>query len=225
MGFKDFFIESDNTEQKPKATVKPSKEVKFPDEVTSSNSFPSSNSTFTPTPSGVSQELLVKFTDMYQKGFDSLNQAGYDFYEYFKAVMKGGVDNPAIYDMALGMAAAMDSSVTKEKLLSTADFYMSEILKVYQNQVNSANAKKTALASQRDLENQSLTSELGSLEQQLATIQMQIQDRKTKLSLIGDKYQPQVVDLDAKLMANDFAKNKIVTDIQKVKDGINNNIK
>ena len=224
MSFKDYFIEPDKTEvDKTKKTVKETS--KFPSEQ-DSTTFPNGN-TFQPIQRSdqVSQELVSKFTDMYQKGFDSLNQAGYDFYEYFKAVMKGGVNNPAVYDMALGMAAAMDSSVTKEKLLSTAEFYLSEILKVYQNQVNSANGKKTALGSQRDLENQSLTSELENLQQQLSSLQLQIQDRKTKLSMIGDKYQPQVVDLDNKLMANDFAKNKIITDIQKVIDGINNNIK
>ncbi len=229
MAIKDFFIVPKEGETKDKKNGS-TKETKFPkydspavfETVFTKQPTPEINTN----PTGqVSQELLTKFSEMYQKGFDSLNQNGYDFYEYFQAVVHGGIDNPQIYTMAMAMGSAMDKSISKEKLLEQADFYINEIVKVYNKQVEAGNKKKEELTAQKSTENQNLIGELQNLKEQFAAVQIQIQDRESKLSLIGNKYQPQLSDIDSKLMANDFAKNKIVSTIESVKNGIVNNLK
>jgi hypothetical protein len=127
--------------------------------------------------------------------------------------------------MAFGMGKAMDKNLTKEKLISQSDFYTSELMKLYNQNVAEGTQKKQDLINLKNNENQSLTDDLTSLKQQLETIQVQIQDRERKLSLIDSKYEPQIVERDNKLLANDFAKNKIISTIETVKQGINNNIK
>jgi hypothetical protein len=168
---------------------------------------------------------LVKAIEVYKSGFDSLNQNGYDFYEFYQAITQGGVNNPQIYPMAFTMANAMDKSVTKDKLIQTADFYLSEINKVYNDYVAKGNGKKQDLITQKNNENQALVTELSMMEQQLEALKTQIQDRQNKLNAIGGKYEPMISDVDNKLSANEMAKNQIVQSIEQVKTGIINNLK
>lgn len=237
MGLKDLFIVSDeNANDQPKQeVVKPTTSAtKFPtiettEEPSSIFSAFGFGKTETPTPvhsmsTQASNEHLEKAFDLYQKGFDSLNQPGYDFYEFYQAVMQAGPTNPQIYAMALTMASAMDKSVTKDKLIQQSEFYLGEINKVYQDYNSKGLVKKQELTTQKQHENESLVSELSLLRQQLEAIQTQIADRENKLSVIDVKYAPMMGEVDSKLSANDIAKNKIVQSIEQVKNGIINNL-
>lgn len=242
MGLKDLFIVSDeNSENKP--IQEPVKQAapsttKFPSstpktEEPSSNPFSSFGFGSAPTPAptptyqptNVSNEALAKTLEMYEAGFDSLNQPGYDFYEFFKAVMAGGVDNPAIYGMAFGMGTAMDKTITKDKLLMQSDFYITEINKVYNDYVAKGNGKRQEVINQKNHENESLVGELNLMRQQLEQLQVQISDRENKLSVIDSKYGPILNEVETKIAANDLAKQKIVGSIEQVKNGIINNLK
>lgn len=237
MGFKDLFIVSDENE---KANEQPKKEVvtptttKFPTSETPQEhtgsilgafGFGKTETVTVPTPTQVSNEHLQKAVELYQNGFDSLNQPGYDFYEFYQAVMQAGPTNPQIYAMALTMASAMDKSITKDKLIQQSEFYLAEINKVYQDYNAKGLAKKQDLTAQKQHENESLVGELSLLRQQLEAIQTQIADRENKLSVIDVKYAPMMVEVESKLSANDMAKEKIVQSIEQVKNGIINNIK
>jgi len=237
MGLKDLFIVSDeNANEQPKQeVVKPTTSAtKFPTSETTEE--PSSifsafgfGKTETPTPAPtmptqVTNEHLEKAFELYQKGFDSLNQPGYDFYEFYQAVMQAGPTNPQIYVMALTMASAMDKSISKDKLVQQSEFYLAEINKVYQDYNSKGLSKKQDLTAQKQHENESLVGELSLLRQQLEAIQTQIADRENKLSVIDVKYAPMMVEVDSKLSANDMAKNKIVQSIEQVKNGIINNL-
>ena len=173
----------------------------------------------------VSNEHLQKAIDVYQRGFESLNQDGYDFYEYYQAVVHGGVDNPQIHSMAFAMGVAMNKSISKEKLLQQSDFYTSSINNVYNENVAKGNAKKEELVNQKTNENQNLINELNSLQQQLEAINIQISDRKNKLNAIDGKYAPLISETESKIGANDIAKNQLIESIELVKTGIINNLK
>lgn len=235
MGLKDLFIISDEADKKKevKEVVKEKTITKFPTNETTPST---TTSTFgfgssTPSPSlqissnDISQEHLTKFLDMYQKGFDALNQAGYDFYEFFQSVCEGGLENSQVYAMAFKMGTVMDKTITKEKLLSQSEFYCTEILKSYNQYVTSGSNKKQELVSQKETENQTLTNDLSLLKQQLENITIQIKNKESKLSLIDDKYQPLLAEVDSKLKANEFAKSKLISTIEQVKQGITNNLK
>lgn len=238
--FKDLFIVDENSTDKPTETAKPSASTtKFPTAATtevpaaSTYSFPTAETT-TPTfttvatpafTSAPSSEYLNKALELYQKGFDSLNQPGFDFYEFYQSVASGGIDNPAVYAMAFQMASAMDKSISKTSLVQQADFYLAEIQKVYEDFLSKGQAKRQEVEGLKANENQSLTNELNDMRHQLEALQTQIEDRTRKLSLIDSKYNPQLSEIDSKLAANTTAKDRILNSIQTVKQGINNNIK
>jgi ribonuclease HI len=221
-----FFNDAESEKPKsnePNVTSFPKTETSFPKPETS---FPKTE-TFQPTELSINPlytEQLNKIIDMYEKGFNELNQPGYDFFEYYQAVVQAGADNPQIYQMALTMAKAMDNNVSKQSLLTQSDYYINEINKVYNGYVSSGNTKKQDLITQKDNENKALTSELKSLQDQLNNINLQIQNKQSQLSEINNKYQPLLDNINFKLQANDVAKDKILTSLNKVKTGINNNL-
>lgn len=191
---------------------------------TETPNIPTTPTTFA-SPVNVSNEHLEKAIELYEKGFDSLNQDGFDFYEFFQSVSQGGMNNPQVYTMAYAMGMAMDKTISKEKLMSQADFYIAEITKVYDENVAKGNGKKDSLLKQKESENQTLANELTMFQQQLEALQIQITDRQSKLQAIDGKYQPQLDEVQSKLNANSIAKNKVIEAIEAVKSGININIK
>ncbi len=199
--------------------------TKFPENnnVDPTKAFNTIAPTYEPAPTN--NPFLESIIDMYQKGFEGLNMPGYDFFEFAQAVKHGGPDNPQAYQMAFSMGKGMLPSVNKEKLVSDADFYITEINKVYQELVTKGNARKTEISTQKTTEAQNLANELELLKQQQEAILNQITEAVNKLNAIDTKYTPQLTEAENKLTANDFAKNKIVSEIEKVKQGIIANLK
>jgi len=236
MGFKDFFILPDENQAKTKVEEKPVVNSKFPTEAT--NKFPStSQNSFAntaqnnfrnenvPQPASSVNPFLDKITNVYNEGFNKLNKPGYDFFEFYKSILIGGVDNYQAYNMALEMGRVMDPNVSKETLSEQADYYIAELGKVYEGFKTDGQNKLSNSLSDKTAETNSLTSEIESLKQQLSAIQFQINDKQTSLGKIDAKYQSTIDDINFKLSANDTVSNNLISSIQKVKSNILNILK
>jgi hypothetical protein len=167
---------------------------------------------------------MDKIMGLYEQGFEGLNMAGYDFYEYFQAVVQTGVNNPAMYSMALTMAKSMDSTVTKETLLSQSQYYIDEINKVYNGYVGNGNTKRENALKAKGNEEAALSNELTEINNEIARLTQLKITKEAELTTIDGKYSPEITDVECKLMANDIAKERIIATIQTVVDGINTNI-
>jgi hypothetical protein len=234
MGLKDLFFINNDEEKKPE-TVAPvaTQSVTFPSaSQTVNTAFPTAATPVATMPQPVTsvehpscQPHLDKIVQLYESGFDGLNQAGYDFYEFYKAVVSGGIDNPQVYAMALSMGKAMDANVSKDTLLSQSQYYIDEIMKVYASYVENGTTKKNQLLTTKENERTHLSSELDALKMQMEAISNQIVSKQTSLSEIDNKYANDLTEVDCKLMANDVAKDRILSSINSVKQGLTNNLK
>jgi hypothetical protein len=241
MGFKELFLVSPEGSTPPPP---PPKQVMAKPVVKAGNTFPSSPSfnndgpTFphsTPdyvaptevnyTTKSVANPFLEKILDVYERGFEKLNMTGYDFFEYFKAVLKAGVNNPQVYTMAFDMAQSMDANVSKNSLMGQADYYVSELEKVYNDFNNNGRNKIQELTQKKNNESTSLANEISTLQQQVEQMKVQISLKQSALSDIDHRYQPEIDEVSQKLEANDQVKNKFVSNINVVKMNINNNLK
>ena len=162
--------------------------------------------------------------NLYEQGFDNLNQDGYDFYEYYKAVLEAGADNPAIYKMALTMAKAMDPNVSKTSLIKQSEFYLTEIANVYKSYESQGKQKKDSIETDKGREEEGLRIKLKEVTQKLAELEGLKGSYESSLSSIDNKYAGQLHEIDCKLEANNVAKREIFESINKVKQGININI-
>jgi len=220
--WKGLFINDEN------ASEDNTSEIVVPD--TSTNSFPESTSSGSKFPehtpkavTKINNDTLGGIIEMYQSGFDSLNQPGYDFYEFFKAIKAVGTNEPSIYKMALTMAKSVDAKVSKKTLLTEADFYIKEIEKVHKQYQNQGAKKKSQILSNQKTQKSNLTAEISALEKNLMEIQNQISIKKNQLQSL-DNSSTDLSDLNQKIMANDAAKSKILETIVTVVDGIKNNL-
>ena len=217
MGLKEYFL---NTEDADKKTPANPETIKFPD-ATPATAAPVVSPIIGTTNCEPHMEAIMS---LYEKGFDGLNQPGVEFFEFFKSVIAGGVDNPATYTMAFNMLKGLESGMNKQSLLSQSNFYKDEILKVYQGYIKSGTDKKMEIEKQRDAETERLRSDLDLLRQQLETIKTQIQTKDIQLTQQDAKYNPAIEEIGCKMAANEVAKEKIIGTINKVVAGITNNL-
>lgn len=127
--------------------------------------------------------------------------------------------------MALEMGKAMDPNVTKESLMAQADYYVTEINKVYAGFDSDGKNKLSDISTKKTTETKSLTTDIESLQQELQSIQLQLSQKQSALSQIDQRYQPEIEEIGQKLMANEMVKDKFVSTINLVKMNISNNLK
>ena len=171
------------------------------------------------------QPHMENIIKMYELGFDGLNMEGYDFFELYKAILSAGADNPAVYSMAFTMAKSMDKSITKESLVSQSEFYVQEISKVHTKYVDGGSSKRSELLARKEDERKQLGTEVENLKMQLEALTVQLNNAQNNLVQIDNKYANDLLEVECKLMANDVAKNNLTASINKVKEGLINNVK
>jgi len=202
---------SEEEEERPSVEVQqPNTTSKFPDKTTIN--------------SGINNTILHSIIEMYESGFDSLNQPGYDFYEFFKAINAVGSQDPSIYKMAFTMAKSVDSNVTKDSLLKQADFYIDEINKVHKQYEIQGISKRAKIVTDQKMNKDNLTNEISALERQLLEIQTKLNQKKNALQAMEGGSIPELNEIDQKIAANDQAKNKILSAINTVVAGLKSNI-
>lgn len=227
--FKDFMYEKKEGDKTTETKKAPEKKTTFPSQQNNTaapvkntivhDDFMDSVNNSTPT-SGIDPEVVSKVQSAYESNFVKLNKPGVDFFEYFNLVKKQGFDKPEAYGMALDMTTGMNQELSKEILTSQADGYIAQINNLHQTQLQKGEAKKQEIVANRDNEQKSLTENLRNLKEQLESVQTQIHATENKLSVVDSKYQPQLSDIEQRLMANDLVKNKMVVELNKVKQGI-----
>ncbi|MFG4002697.1 hypothetical protein [Flavobacterium aquidurense] len=184
------------------------------------NTFPvqtegaySSNSSVNP--------FLNEIFDVYDKGFESLNEPGFDFFELYKSVLLVGVANPQSYQMAFTMGKSIKPDLTKEFLLEKAGFYISEIEKVYQKYDVVGKTKKKELDNDITKEKYNLSKSVTDLEVKIKELQSELESKKNELEKMDPTNKKQLSDIQLKMEANDLAKQKILASINTVVTGIN----
>jgi len=164
---------------------------------------------------------------VYEKGLDSINMPGYDFYDFFTAIKAAGVQNEAVYKMAFQMGKTMDSSLNSQKLVTDADFYLSKLKDVHQKYADQGQQKLDSVLSQSRNERESLSNSTNSMELEIAKLKQQIADLEKKLadtrgvlSQVDQKYKPQQEVIERKMQANNEALRVSALKLTAVRDAI-----
>ncbi len=196
------------------ATKFPKIENKFPESTT----FPSSGANYS---NNISNPFLNEILEVYNKGFESLNHAGFDFFEMYKSVMAVGPTNPQSYQMAFTMGKTISAELSKPLLLEKASFYISEIEKVYAKYDATGNSKNKDLNSAINTQKSNLSKSIADLELQIAKLQSDLENKKTELARIDHDNHDMFAQIQQKIDANNMAKQRILESINTVVTGIN----
>ncbi len=201
--------------------AKPSSPAPAPAPITPGNTY---SQPIAKPSTAVQSNVLNDIVQVYERGFESLNKDGYDFFEIYKAVMAVGADNAQAYTMAFAMGKGIKPDLSKAFLVENGQAYIAELNKVHAGYAQKGQAKLGEIKLQEKSENQQLISTIQSLEKQIADLQAQLTQRKAELEKLEGKYAGAIDEMEQKIVANDHAKDNIVASIQKVINGINQNL-
>lgn len=216
--WKSLFIKTNEEEEKK--TVHPTGQYTFPVNNTSPQ-------TETQQSTVVNQPAMNEVLAVYEKGVDSINMPGYDFYEFYKAISSISNAGGETYSMAYQMAKSMDSSISSHKLVTDAEFYMSKINEVHSQYTMQGQQKINEIDSRRNEEKNKLMVEIeqgakqvNQLRNQLQALEAEINQKRMSLTGVDGKYSPQESAIREKLLANDSARQISIARLMAVKEGI-----
>lgn len=177
-------------------------------------------------------EAVNEVLTVYEKGVDSINMPGYDFYEFYKAINTIPAASEQAYHMAFQMARSMDATITAQKLINDADFYISKINEVHSQYNMQGEQKINTLTSKKEDEKKKLSQEIdhalqqvNQLRNQLQVLENEINQKRLRVTSIEGEFLPQENAIRQKLMANDSARQISVLKLNTVKEGIQKHVK
>lgn len=211
--WKGLFVNEEATDEKseaPAPVVAKDLENKFPDQQQQYFTEPSQVNPF-----------LTDILAVYDKGFESLNSQGFDFFELFKSVMAVGVTNPQSYQMAFTMGKTINPTLTKDFLLEKAKYYIAEIEKVHAKFDADGKSKRSTLDTNLSSQKQELSKTIADLEAKMLQLQKDIATKKAELLKVDEGTREQYSEIQLKIEANNTAKTKILESINTVVTGVN----
>ena len=211
--WKGLFINDEaEVEKEPQAAIIPQQNeiTKFPTHTTQPS-----------TSESLSNPFLKEVFEVYEKGFESLNAAGFDFFELYKSVLAVGISNPQSYQMAFTMGKTIQPDLTKQFLLEKANFYVTEIEKVYTKYDTIGKTKKSDLENNLTKEKYNLTKSIEELNTKIIQLQSELETKKAEFQKMDSSNIEQFSEIKLKMEANDLAKHKILDSINTVVTGIN----
>ncbi len=226
--WKTLFVKTDEQDLE-KPTTKNQESLSFP---LNSHSPIVNQSSEAFTAMAINDPVVNEVLQVYEKGLDSINMPGYDFYEFYKAISSVGMAGEQTYQMAYQMARTMDNTVTPQKLLSDAEFYISKIGEVHGQYVSQGQKKLYALQEEKSSEKNKLTSEIDQaslritqLRSELQQLESEVNQKRTLLTKIDENVYPREKVIQEKMNANDLARKASIEKLNTIKEGIHRFIK
>jgi len=224
--WKGLFIKSNEGEQE---NIAPREELSFPVSSTNVDGFVQPSAIPS---SPVSNPAINEVMKVYENGLESINMPGYDFYEFYMAIISTGAAGEQTYNMAFQMAKSMDRTITVQKLVNDADFYISKINEVYNDYVSQGQQKLNSLQDQKSQEKNKLSAEIencnsriAQLKAELKQVEAQLNQQKNDLNKIDQSIYPKEKAIREKLLANDMAKKNSIDKLSTIKEGLQRFIK
>lgn len=219
--WKSLFVKSEGAEEENSTTPET---FSFPVNNTNTGATPAANSH---TPAPVNDPVINEVIGVYESGLESINMPGYDFYEFYKAISSTGQVNEHTYQLAYQMAKSLDKTITVQKLMNDAEFYISKINEVHGQYVNQGQAKLRSLEEKKSADKGQLQGEIdrgstriSQLRAELQQLEAEVNQKKNVLSKIDEGFAPQEKVVRDKLIANDTARRASIDKLNAIKEGI-----
>lgn len=179
------------------------------------------------TPPSVSDMVVGEVIEVYESGLESINMPGYDFYEFYKAISSTGLSGEHTYQLAYQMARSMDKTITVQKLINDAEFYISKINEVHGQYVSQGQTKLRSLEEKKNADKGQLQGEIdqgatriSQLRAELQQLEAIVNQKKALLSKIDEGFSPQEKAIREKLAANDTARTVSIEKLQAIRENI-----
>ncbi|MBQ0151292.1 MAG: hypothetical protein KBS61_00130 [Chryseobacterium sp.] len=217
--WKSLFI-TEKEEKEPTTSPTQNPIPPIPNQPQQNSQFPNTASQAAPI-SNTNNPFINDVLEVYEKGFESLNDEGFDFFELYKSVSVVGVNNPQSYQMAFAMGKSLRPDLSKQFLLDKSQHYITEIEKVFKNYDVIGNSKQSELNNGILKRKEELTKNINDIQTEIASLQNDLQKKNAELLQIDTDNKQQFVEIQQKIEANAIAKQRILESINTVINGIN----
>ena len=157
------------------------------------------------------KQMKIKVIGMLEK----INEPGIDFFEVWNAAAEMGNVEPNTIKAAFTSLKYVDKTLNKNKLLITGRKYANEIKKVIDKETVQKNEQKQNIEQNLIKEKANLTSEIKSIEQNIADLKEKLLNKQQDLKEINNKYEPGLKEIDNKISIGNIAVNEVINDIEK----------
>ena len=173
-----------------------------------------------------------EFVDLLQDLIEKNNQEGFDFLEFTESLLETSErPGPMEYKMVFKIAQKMDASISVQSLIESARKYKELVDSAATSAVGDGERKKSTLQTQMSTTKSNLeqdinanTNQIRELEDKIEKLKLDSDAKSKQLSDIENEYQPQFAEIDAKINAMNTAKSTVISTIESVEQGIQNNI-
>ncbi len=153
--------------------------------------------------------MLAEVLQVHEKGLESTNLPGYDFYEFYQAISATGHATPQVYTLTYRIAKTLYKTITSEKLVENAAFYLHKLEEVHCHYATHGQGKLTSLGEEKQAARADLaaqisgaTERIAQLEAELARLRLDVAEKQDRLSTLDAVYAPRKSTIREKLGAN-----------------------
>lgn len=158
----------------------------------------------------VDEQMKAKVYQM----LESINQPGVDFLEVWNAAEENGGPTAQTVKMAYNTLKYADKSLTKEKLLSSGAYYIGELQKTIEADIQKKNAQRQHLEEEKSGKRQTLSTAVQDIERQIAELQKTLTARQNELSGLDATYEPKIQELQTKIATGKTAIYSMIQQMQ-----------
>lgn len=147
---------------------------------------------------------------------DARNKQGIDFLEVWRAAQDMGGVSAVNIRAAFTSLRHADPTITREKLVQTAKAYVTELETAFAQESAKREAEKQAILTQKEQTARNLQGTIQHLEQQIATLQQTLDEKKKAWQEIQQDADPGLHQLEAKIRYGREAMDTVIADINQV---------
>lgn len=173
-------------------------------------------------------DLVKKLIEDFKQVIEQNSFPGIDILEFSKALFKKGSNpSPDDYRQIFDVLNAVDAKLTPQHLVKSSAGYKQIILNLATQDISKGNARRSEVEAAKSAENQALDKEQRALNDEIARLEAQIQEKRDRLGKIAlslrgvdQKYQAELNEIARKLSAIEQASQQVVRSFDDVENGI-----
>jgi len=228
MALKDLLFRDQNPKQTVASATPPAPNKPAPANTLRPPSPPVASPLIDPVNIGDVSDLTKKLVEDYKRVIDQNNFPGIDILEFSKALFKkGSYPSAEDYRQIFDVLNAVDATLTPQHLIQSSAGYKRIILDLAAQDISKGNARRSDVETAKSAEKQALDKEQRTLNDEIARLEAQIQEKRTRLAKIASslkgvdqKYQVELDDIARKLSAIEQASQQVIGSFDDVENGI-----
>jgi hypothetical protein len=207
-----------NTPQDQAATVTPTPQV----QPTASAPASAASTDYTGGTGAVSEDMLSKVHGLVEK----INKPGIDFFELWNAAeAMGGISETSVSNAFVALKIASGNTLTKATVLSTGEFYCTELRGALDSDVQQKIEIKQRIVDAKSNSSKSLSSEIADLNNKIIEMQNLLKEKNHKLQNIDTEFDPKLKEIEDKIKNGNAAVDAVINEMRTVINIANKSIK